>query len=96
MFNSIFFNMTLEHAIHKATGFYDLIGKKVKHIKKGKVKVVSRITAFKKDTGTWDVAVFFESKYKGVYTLKPNCFIDKFVKDYDISLVEKNEKLVKV
>jgi len=87
--------MTLEHAIHKATGFYDLIGKKVKHIKKGKVKVISRITAFKKDTGTWDVAVFFESKHKGVYTLKPNCFIDKFVKDYDVNSFEKNEKLVK-
>ena len=82
--------MTLEHAIHKATGFYDLIGKKVKHIKKGKVKVVSRITAFKKDTGIWDVAVFFESKYKGVYTLKPSCFIDKFVKDYEVNLIEES------
>ena len=74
--------MTLEHAIHKATTFYDLIGKTVKNTKKGKTKVVSRITAYKKDTGTWDVAVFFESKYKGVYTLKPSCFIDKFEKEY--------------
>ena len=88
--------MTLEHAIHKATGFYDLVGKKVKHIKKGKLKVISRITAYKKDTGTLDVAIFFESKYKGVYTLKPNCFIDKFVKDYEVNLVEKSEKSLKV
>jgi hypothetical protein len=88
--------MTLEHAIHKATGFYDLVGKKVKHIKKGKLKVISRITAYKKDTGTWDVAIFFESKYKSVYTLKPNCFIDKFVKDYEVNLVEKSEKPLKV
>jgi hypothetical protein len=84
--------MTLEHTIHKATGFYDLIGKKVKHIKKGKVKVVSRITAYKKDTGTWDVAIFFESKYKGVYSLKPNCFIDKFTKDYEVISTEKNDR----
>ena len=84
--------MTLEHAIHKAAAFYDLIGKKVKHIKKGKIKVISRITAYKRETGIWDVAVFFETKYKGVYTLKPNCFIDKFVKDYDVNVAEENKK----
>jgi hypothetical protein len=84
--------MTLEHAIHKATGFYDLIGRKVKHTKKGKIKVVSRITAYKKDTGTWDVAIFFESKYKGVYTLKPDCFLDKFTKDYEAVSAEKSKK----
>lgn len=87
--------MTLEHAIHKATAFYDLIGKKVKHLKKGNVKVVSRITAYKKETDIWDVAVFFESKYTGIYTLKPNCFIDKLIKDYDVNFVEENKQSIK-
>ena len=88
--------MTLDYAIHKATTFYDLIGKKVKHAKKGKIKVVSRITAFKKDTGVWDVAVFFESKYNGVYTLKPNCFIDKFTKEYEPLVAEPNSNQLTV
>jgi hypothetical protein len=87
--------MTLEHAIYKATELYDLIGKKVKHIKKGKTKLVSRITAYKKDTGIWDVAIFFESKYKGVYTLKPNCFLDKFIKEYESISIEKEGDLFK-
>ena len=76
--------MTLEHAIFKATALYNLIGKKVKHNKKGNVKVVSRITAFRTETDMWDVAIFFENKNKGVYSAKPNCFLDKFTKDYEV------------
>ena len=96
MFNSIFLKMTLDYAIHRAAAFYDLIGKEVKRAKNGKIKVVSRITAFKKDTGVWDVAVFFESKYKGIYTLKPNCFLDKFINDYEMPVIEEYKEATKV
>jgi hypothetical protein len=76
--------MTLEQAIKKATLYFDVIGKEVKHLKKGKIRKVSRITAFKRDTGTWDVAVFFDSKFKGVYTLKPNCYLSDFLIKYEV------------
>jgi hypothetical protein len=75
--------MTLESAIHKATLFYTLVGGKVKNTKKGKIKVVTRITAYKKDKNDWDVAVFFETKYR-LDANKPDCFLSKFIKDYDI------------
>jgi hypothetical protein len=76
--------MTLEQAIKKATLYFDVIGKEVKHLKKGKIRKVGRITAFKRDTGTWDVAVFFDSKFKGVYTLKPNCYLREFLEKYEV------------
>ncbi len=75
--------MTLESAIYKATMFYSMVGAKVKNNKKGKVKVVTRITAFKNDQDEWDVAIFFEAKYRKD-TVKPDCFLSKFIKEYDI------------
>ena len=75
--------MTLESAIHKATLFYSMVGTKVKNNKKGKVKVVTRITAFKKDANEWDVAVFFEAKYRA-NTTKPDCYLSKFIKEYEV------------
>lgn len=75
--------MTLDSAIHKATLFYSMVGAKVKNNKKTKVKTVTRITAFKKDVNEWDVAVFFEAKYKA-NTTKPDCFLSKFIKEYEI------------
>ena len=74
--------MTLTYAIHKASTFYELIGKNVKHIKNGKLKKISRITAYKKEENDWDVAVFFEGKNQAMYSQKPNCFIDQFLKEY--------------
>ncbi len=81
--------MTLDQAMNKATLYFDIIGKEVKHLKKGKIKRVSRITAFKRDTGDWDIAVFFESKYKGVYTLKPNCYLREFLEKYEVISTDK-------
>ena len=75
--------MTIESAIHKATLFYTMIGTKVINNKKGKVKVITRITAFKKDKNEWDVAVFFETKYR-LDTTKPDCYLSKFIKEYEI------------
>ena len=76
--------MTQEQAIKKATPYFHLLGKKVKHIKKGKTKTISRITAKRRDTGSWDVAVFFENTFKGVYTLKPNCYLRDFLEKYEV------------
>ena len=75
--------MTLEHAISKATLFYDMIGMKVKNTKKNKIKVVSRVTAYKKDVDSWDVAIFFKTKYR-IETGKPDCYLWKFLRDYEV------------
>jgi len=78
--------MTLESAMYKATLFYSMVGAKVRNNKKGKIKVVTRITAFKKDADEWDVAVFFETKYR-TNTVKPDCFLSKFIKEYEVVLI---------
>jgi hypothetical protein len=75
--------MTIEKAISKATLYFDLIGKEVKHIKKRKAKKVSRITAYKKKDDNWDVAVFFVKKQNSI-TTKPDTFLDKFLEKYEI------------
>jgi hypothetical protein len=82
--------MTLEQAIKKATLYFDVIGKEVKHLKKGKIRKVSRITAFKIETevqtvgGTWDVAIFFETNIIGVHISTPHCYLREFLKKYEV------------
>ena len=75
--------MTLDSAIQKATLFYSLIGAKVMHDKKKKVKIITRITAYKKELNKWDVAVFFDPNNKKEFD-KPDCFLSKFIKEYEI------------
>ncbi len=75
--------MTLEKAINKATLYFGVIGKEVKHAKKGKIKKVSRITAYKKKDDKWDVAVFFVRKQKND-TTKPDFFLDAFLEKYEV------------
>ena len=75
--------MTLDSAILKATLFHAMIGAKVKNNKNGKIRIVMRITAYRKELDEWDVAVFFEPKHK-INTDKPNCFLSKFIKEYEV------------
>lgn len=75
--------MNSENAFNKATLYFDLIGKKVKHLKKDKIKTVSRLTAYNVKDDKWDVAVFFARKQKND-SIKPDCFLDKFLEKYEI------------
>jgi len=75
--------MTLDSAILKSTLFYTMIGAKVKNNKNGKIRIVMRITAYRIDKDEWDVAVFFEPKYK-IDANKPSCFLSKFIKQYEV------------
>ena len=75
--------MTLDSAIHNATLFYSLIGAKTKKVKSGKIKVVMRITAYRKELNEWDVAVFFESKYRKNGG-EPDCFLSDFIEKYEV------------
>jgi hypothetical protein len=75
--------MTVEKAMDKATLYFDIIGKEVRHIKKDKTKKVSRVTAYKKKDDKWDVAVFFVRKQKNDAT-KPDYFLDKFLEKYEV------------
>ena len=76
--------MNSENAFNKATLYFNLIGKKVKHLKKDKVKVVSRITAYQKKEDKWDVAVFFVRKTNKKNKAEPDCFLDKFEENYQV------------
>jgi hypothetical protein len=80
--------MTLDKAMDKAALYFDVIGKEVKHLKKGKTKRVSRITAYKKKDDKWDVAVFFVRKQKND-TVKPDTFLDQFLEKYEVISIEK-------
>ena len=75
--------MTLEKAMDKASEYFDKIGTEVKRRKKDKTKVISRITAYQRKENKWDVAVFFVRKRKNE-TVKPDCFLDKFLEKYEL------------
>lgn len=75
--------MNSEIAIDKATLYFNLIGKKVKHLKKDKVKTISRITAYKVKKDKWDVAVFFVRKSHNENP-NPDCFLEKFIEKYEV------------
>lgn len=75
--------MTLDEAIYRATLHCGLIGIKVVSKKKQKIKTVTRVTAYRKDNNSWDVAIFFTKKiWRNTGT--PNCFLQEFVRKYDI------------
>ncbi len=73
--------MTLDNAVQKATQLFSLIGTKFKKNKNDKIEVVSRITAFKKADGEWDIAIFFVPKNKTGIN-QPDCFLADFTIDY--------------
>ena len=74
--------MTLDEAIYKATLLYGLTGTEVISKRKKKIKKISRITAYRKDNNTWDVAIFFERAIT-LRSINPNCFLKDFLEKYD-------------
>ena len=75
--------MTLDSAIHNATLFYSMIGARARKIKSGKVKIVFRITAYRKQLDEWDVAIFFKAKNRQGAD-EPDCFLTDFIEKYEV------------
>jgi len=75
--------MTLDNAQQKASELFSLVGRKTKKIKSDKIEVISRVTAFKRENGDWDIALFFVHKQKANIN-KPDCFLADFTEKYEI------------
>jgi hypothetical protein len=75
--------MTLDNAAHKAALLFTMVGAKAIKIKNGKIKIISRVTAFKIKDGQWDIAIFFQHKNKtDIHT--PDCFLSDFAREYQV------------